>query len=116
MEAPSVRLLLSSSPHQDRYAERARLRGMPEDRELVGTPAYLSFRWARGLLRPIARQTLHQAFSDEWTPDHRGLRSIRGLGLVLCRRYIHRARSSHAAARSDTAVRTTIAFQLLRRK
>ena len=29
---------------------------MPEDRELVGTPAHLPFMWPRRLLRPIARQ------------------------------------------------------------
>jgi hypothetical protein len=73
-------------PDQDRYAERARVRGMPEDRELVGTSAYLPFMWPRRLLRPIARQARHQAFSGERTPGHRGLRPARGLGLVLCRR------------------------------
>ena len=47
---------------------------MLEDRELVGTPAHLSFMRTHRLLRPIARQARHQAFSDKPTSDYRGLR------------------------------------------
>jgi hypothetical protein len=85
---------------------------MLEDRELVGTPAHLSFMRTHRLLRPIARQARHQAFSDKPTSDYRGLRPARGLGLVLCRRDIHRTGPCHAAARSDTEVRGMIVKSL----
>jgi len=80
LEAPSASLLLSSRPDQDRYAERARPRGMPKKPGVGGTPAYLPFMWPRRSLRPIAWQACHQAFSGEPTPDHRGLRPPDGWG------------------------------------
>jgi hypothetical protein len=44
---------------------------MPEDRKLVGTPAYLPFMWPRQLLRPIATSTPPSIFMRAHTRSSR---------------------------------------------
>jgi hypothetical protein len=51
---------------------------MPEDRELVGTSAYLPFMWPRRLLRPIARQARHQAIQASGHPIIEGYDPLEG--------------------------------------
>ena len=76
----------TQSPAPQRHAERARLRGMPEERQRVAAFADLPHLRPRRLLRRFAQQARHQAFPCHRASDHRGLRSARRLGLVLCRR------------------------------
>ena len=72
--------------HSRRDAERARLRGMPEDRRIVGASAPLPHLRPCRLLRRLAQPPRHQAFPRDPPSDHRRLRSAGRLGLVLRRR------------------------------
>ena len=51
-------------------APGARLRGVLEDREPLGPPARVPRVRARGLLRLVAQQARHRAFSRDEAPDH----------------------------------------------
>ncbi len=69
-----------------RDAERARLRGMPEDRVALGASAPVSNLRPCRLLRQLAEPPRHEAFSPDRPSDHRRLRSAGRLGMVLYRR------------------------------
>src|SRR5438477_7503304 len=91
--------LHASRRHPHRDAQRARLRGMPQDRRLVGPPPPLPHLRPCRLLRRFPEPACHQALSRDAAPDRRGLRSAGGLGLVLRRRGpLRPVGSSHAAA------------------
>jgi EmrB/QacA subfamily drug resistance transporter len=96
-------------PAHPRYpqgeAERARLRGVPEDRFAMGAFAPVPHLWARRLLRFIAQQACHQALSRHRPPDHGRLRSAGRLGLVPCGRNLRRSAQPHATARADPTFR-----------
>ena len=92
--------------HSRSDAERARLRGMPEDRLALGAFAAMPDLRPCRLLRFLAQQTRHQTFPRHRPSGHRGLRSAGRLGLVLCRRDFRRPRRAHdAAARADPEIR-----------
>src|SRR3569833_4350765 len=80
------RQLLAPEHDPQGHAQRARLRGVPEDRRAMGAPAPLPYLRPCRLLRLFAEQARHQALSPHQAPDHRGLRSARRLGLLLRRR------------------------------
>src|SRR5207237_911968 len=67
-------------------AERARMRGMPEDRLAVGTPALMPDLRPCRVLRRLTEPTCDTAFPCDTPPDHRRVRSFRRLGMVLPRR------------------------------
>ena len=70
---PDGRPVHPSRHHPRRHAERARLRGMPQDRQPLGAPAHLPHLRARGLLRRVPQQARHQAFPRHRASHHRGL-------------------------------------------
>src|SRR5207249_12147791 len=87
-------------------AERARLRGVPEDGfDLGPSPALPDVR-ARRLLRQLAEPSRHPPLPRHAPPDHRGVRPARGLGMVLPRRGDARPRRRRAAPEGpDPALR-----------
>src|SRR5690349_18679930 len=87
-------------------ATHARLRGMPRDGIVVGAPETVQDVRSRRLLRRLPEQTRDSALSPDSSPDHRGVRSARGLGLVLRGRGVVRSgRTDDAANRAYPAVR-----------
>ncbi len=54
-------------------AERARLRGMPQERRQMGSFAGLPHMRPCRMLRPVAEPARDRAFQDNPPPDHRGL-------------------------------------------
>ena len=88
-----------------RDAERARLRGMPEDRQRMGASAALPHLRPCRLLRRFAQQARHRAFPRDPPSGHRRLRPAGRLGLVLCRRDVPRpVGPTDAAGRPDPEV------------
>src|ERR1700704_1327976 len=59
--------------HPHREAERARLRGMSQDRIALGSLAPVPDVRACRLLRRLAEPPRHQAFPRHYPPDHRRL-------------------------------------------
>ena len=104
----------AADPRRD--AERARLRGVPEDRLALGAPAALPDVRPRRLLRQLAEPPRHQALPRDRPSDHRGLRPARGLGLVLRRRGDARPRRArHAAATARSRASTEISPDVRKR-
>src|SRR3989442_5824704 len=62
------------------------LRGLPEDRSLVGAPARMHDLWARWVLRLIAQSPCLASRQDLGTSDLEVVRARRGLDVVLRRR------------------------------
>src|SRR6266478_4641100 len=107
-----VRRMRPCRRYSRRNAERARLRGVSEDR--IGMAAFAAMPDLRPcrLLRRIAKPPCHEAFSRHAPPDHRRLRPARRLGLVLHRRgdaRPHRAR--YPTQRPDPPLLLTRALQ-----
>jgi len=78
---------------------------MPEIGIAVGSLAHLPNMWTRRLLRQFTEPTRNQAFPCDRPSDHRGLRSARGMGVVLRGRgYVWSVRSSYAAGWTDPSL------------
>ena len=91
-----------------RDAERARLRGLPQDRRCLASSAALPHLRTRRMLRPVAEPARDQAFSRHPPSDHRRLRSARRLGMVLRRRSdVRSLRPQDAPQRPDPALLLT---------
>ena len=69
--------------HPVASAHPRRLRGVPEERHAVGSPAAVPGLRPRGLLRQLARPPRHPPLQDRRAPGHRVLRARRAVGLVL---------------------------------
>src|SRR4029453_14770796 len=100
--------------HPQSCTQRARLRGLPEDRFDLGPLAPVQDVRPRRLLRQLAEPPRHPALSRVPSSDHRGLRPARRMGLVLCRRGHDRPRRRHDCADGAyPALRLTAEFVAL---
>lgn len=74
--------------------------------DFLGELAQLSGR--PSLVDAVATSEVEEALPGHRPPDHRGVRSTRRLGMVLCRRAIRRTARADAANRADSAVRVRL--------
>src|SRR5216684_4231403 len=76
----------SCGSHSRRDPERARVRGVPEDRFALGTSAPVPDLRPCRVLRRLSEPARNTTLPGDTAPGHRRLRPTRGLGLALYRR------------------------------